>query len=527
METFFLRSNVQIEPLINYWHAHSLLIAPQTAAMLVTNSHLPIMQSYAQMPMAHVAALKNPDMVGGPFIDYGGQRVEEIRELKTETEEKVCGMVSFAKAIHVLFGLLRKQNGGPLHLLYNEVPDAVKGYVELVYDLEHNPTFRFIEALLYKSEYYKPQVQSIALSVVNDDNRQFIFSTPRLRQKNTLHLPISFSDQRIDKLVELKYKRSSFAEVVDVIQAEESSYELLKSLLTTEPPRMTNARPVDDQIRVKYFGHACVLIESQAVTILTDPLISYKYESDLPRFTYEDLPSIIDFVVITHNHHDHIVIETLLQLRSRIKTIIVPRNNAGSLQDPSMRLVLQNIGFKNVIELDDMESLATANGSITAIPFFGEHCDLNIRSKATYCIQMCSESFLICADSNSMSPQVYENVHRVTGNIATIFLGLECTGAPMSWAYGSLFPRPIDRKLDQIRRSNGSNAKMAIELVKIFKPQRVFLYAMGLEPWLNYFMALQHGHREGSAEEIDKVILSCNQQSVYAETLFASKEFTL
>lgn len=37
-----------------------------------------------------------------------------------------------------------------------------------------------------------------------------------------------------------------------------------------------------------------------------------------------DLPERIDYVVLTHNHADHVLIETLLALRFRVDTIVMP-----------------------------------------------------------------------------------------------------------------------------------------------------------------------------------------------------------
>ena len=61
------------------------------------------------------------------------------------------------------------------------------------------------------------------------------------------------------------------------------------------------------------------------------------------------LPDKIDYVLITHNHQDHILFETLLPLRHKIKNLIVPRTNSGRLEDPDLKLMFNNIGFKNVI----------------------------------------------------------------------------------------------------------------------------------------------------------------------------------
>ena len=75
-------------------------------------------------------------------------------------------MLQFAQAVRELDGLLEKEASGfSLESLYPKVPEILKGYVELVYDLNNQPSFRFIEAFLYQSPYYDPSSQSISLSL--------------------------------------------------------------------------------------------------------------------------------------------------------------------------------------------------------------------------------------------------------------------------------------------------------------------------------------------------------------------------
>ena len=77
---FYLRQNIQLEPLVDHWYAWPYLIPPATAARNITERHLKIMDSYIANPQMHANAVKNPKMMGGPFIDYGGKRVDEIRQ---------------------------------------------------------------------------------------------------------------------------------------------------------------------------------------------------------------------------------------------------------------------------------------------------------------------------------------------------------------------------------------------------------------------------------------------------------------
>src|SRR5262249_20956820 len=158
------------------------------------------------------------------------------------------------------------------------------------------------------------------------------------------------------------------------------------------------------------------------LSILFDPVFSYSYETDLPRYTYRDLPDHIDYVVVTHNHQDHILLETLLRIRHKVGTIVVPRSGNGALQDPSIRLALTNIGFTQVVELSELESIQTPVGEILGLPFLGEHADLNVPSKLGYLVRIGRHKLMILADSCNIEPRLYEHVRALTGPADAIFL---------------------------------------------------------------------------------------------------------
>src|SRR5436190_21208149 len=125
--------------------------------MNIVDRHLKIMDSYVKAPQVHAAAAKNPAMLGGPFIDYQGKRVEEIKALIQETKKNRAQMIAIAEAFKQLDQMLRDEaKGYSLEPLYQKIPEILRGYVELVYDLNNNPSFRLIEPLLYRSQYYDP-----------------------------------------------------------------------------------------------------------------------------------------------------------------------------------------------------------------------------------------------------------------------------------------------------------------------------------------------------------------------------------
>jgi L-ascorbate metabolism protein UlaG (beta-lactamase superfamily) len=219
--------------------------------------------------------------------------------------------------------------------------------------------------------------------------------------------------------------------------------------------------------------------------------------------------------------------ETLLQLRHKIRNVIVPRSGSGSLVDPSMKLILQKIGFKSVREIDEMETIEVAGGGITGLPFLGEHADLNIRTKTAYFINLQGRSILCAADSNNIEPAMYDHIHEFTRDVDILFLGMECDGAPLSWVYGSLLAKPLTRKVDQSRRLDGSDYEKAISIVDRLNPKQVYVYAMGQEPWLTFVTSIHYTDESRPIIESNKLVAECLNRGLVSERLLGRKEIPL
>ncbi|MCH2195458.1 MBL fold metallo-hydrolase [Kordia sp.] len=525
-QNYYLKLNVALEALIDRWYAWSHLVSPATAAMNIKERHLKIMQSYIKSPKTHAAAVKRPEMLGGPFIDYNGGRVEEIKELYEDTLDKRQNMLELYDSIHELNSMLQKNAiGYSLDPLYREVPESLQGMVELYYDLNNRPNFRFFESLLYNSKFHDDSRQSVSLQLVDaDDARSFVLSTPRLDDENLNHLDLRFKDQLIDELFKMKRIPGSYVDMMKKLNIKPEQEELFKSFFTTEAPKKYE-KYTGEGVRTRYFGHACVLVETSETSILVDPVISYDgYETDVNRYTINDLPEEIDYVLITHNHQDHVLLETLMQLRHSIKNIVVPSSGKGDIQDPSLKLMFNSIGFDNVIELDDMETITLDRCTITGLPFIGEHSDIDIRSKLCYHVALHNEfKVLFAADSCNVEPKVYQRIHQMVGDIDILFLGMECDGAPLSWLYGPLMFEKLPREMDQSRRLAGCDYKQGEALVDIFSPKNVFVYAMGLEPWLVFISSLKYTDESKPIVESNKLVDQCRDRGIDAERLFGEK----
>src|SRR5262245_26420 len=80
-EKLYLRPDVMVEPLIARWYGWFHLIPPATAALNIVKSHFKIMDGYVKNPRVHQAATRNPALLGGPFMDYEGDRTAEVAAL--------------------------------------------------------------------------------------------------------------------------------------------------------------------------------------------------------------------------------------------------------------------------------------------------------------------------------------------------------------------------------------------------------------------------------------------------------------
>lgn len=521
----YLKDNVKMEPLIWKWYAWPHTIPPLSAACNLVERYMKIMESYVKFPKIHMQANQNPALMGGPFIDLEGGYVEEVKDLLQKTKENCNDLIQlhavfkdFEKTLH------REAVGNSLETFYARLPSELKGLVELVYDTGNHPSMRFIEELLYR-KHYKDNHQGISLSLINTDYRPFVLSTPRVNMEKEVYFNIPFSHEGIDQLFYSRHEPIDVQKFMTNFDVPQNKQSLFLSFFSEAPTQSIEDRNYfGEDVRVRFLGHACILLQTKELSILTDPIISYPVEGE-SRYTYKDLPDVIDYVLLTHNHQDHVLFETLLQLRYKINTLVVPKSRKGALEDPSLKLILQRIGFKNIIELEEFESIEVKGGKIIGFPFFGEHSDLNIQSKIAHCVILNDKKFLLAADSNNVDPFLYNHVFDYFGKIDVLFLGMECDGAPLSWLYAPYMPTPLNKVHDDERTLSGSNFEKAWSIVEKSGCKEAYVYAMGMEPWLHHIMALQYTPDSIQMTESDKFVAACKDKGITSERLFMKKEW--
>jgi L-ascorbate metabolism protein UlaG (beta-lactamase superfamily) len=352
-------------------------------------------------------------------------------------------------------------------------------------------------------------------------------STPRLPDDEAIDWQTPFDDERLDELFSLDEAPKPFEEIRSILglprELDDRLGKLLRESAGDRAPR--SVEPSDD-LRIRYFGHACLLVEHCGISILIDPLIAVRpRRRDLERFSYDDLPAHIDYVLVTHGHHDHFVIETLLRLRRRIGTLVVPKSSGFFYGDPSLKLMAEQLGFKNVREVDAFDTIEAPGGRIIAAPFLGEHNDLP-SAKSAYVIELAGKRIMFAADSNCLDATIYEHLVDWVGPIDTLFIGLECVGAPLTWVYGPLLPRKPEHRNSQSRRSNGCDAAGALDLARVVRCRRVFVYAVGREPWVRYLLALTPSDDDVYMKEIRKLMERLEEElGIEGRLLFGSSDF--
>lgn len=526
-EFYYLKDEVYFEPLFNQWYAWSYLIPPVTAARYMVGTHKRIMNSFIQNYKLHIMAVNQPGMEGSDFLDCSEEQLSDIKALVEQIDTEHKDYVELANAVKELDDMLRNHTSGEsVEGLYEKVPGPLKGYVELVMDMEHNPSYRIIESLVYRSELYKPELQSVSFGLLSKvDSRPFALSTPRLPDEDHLQLKLDYNSAKLKRILAARDNPISAEELDELFRDEAISGGLnYRDLFTTvKPSSVYPHKPVDEGVQLTYIGHAGLMVETKDTAILIDPIIASRaesYKDDIISFS--QLPSKIDYICITHNHQDHVCLESLLQLRHKTNKVLVPKNNGGSLPDPSLKLLLKQFEF-DVLEMDDLEEVLIPNGKIMSIPFLGEHGDLNIRSKTAWFFDICGKKIFAGADSSNLDPKMYEHIRKHIGKVDVMAIGMECVGAPYTWIYGALYTKMVTKKIKESRRLNGSDSAQAFRIAEIFEPNSVYLYALGLEPWYKYFMGIEYDENSMQIVETDKLIKACAELGLPAYRLYGKR----
>jgi L-ascorbate metabolism protein UlaG (beta-lactamase superfamily) len=145
---------------------------------------------------------------------------------------------------------------------------------------------------------------------------------------------------------------------------------------TTEPQEIlpsvqTNLQALNhEKPTVVWFGHSSYLIQSNGKTVLVDPVFSgnaspisffAKAFKGANNYGVEDLP-MIDVLVITHDHYDHLDYKTIMALKTKVKKIYTSLGVGAHLEH-------WGIPADKIIEFDWWENERISDSmELTAVP---------------------------------------------------------------------------------------------------------------------------------------------------------------
>lgn len=238
------------------------------------------------------------------------------------------------------------------------------------------------------------------------------------------------------------------------------------------PSVKTNLLNLDPEKDVLvWFGHSSYFMQIDGKKILVDPVFSGSASpfsfmirsfngSDI--YTPDDIPNI-DYLVITHDHWDHLDYQTVLKLKSRVAKVITGLGTGAHLEywgfDP-----------KKIIELDWYEQSVLDSGFVvTATParhFSGRNFKRNQSLWCSFVLQTPTKKIFIGGDSGYDTH--FAKIGATYGPFDLALL--ECGQYNKSWKYIHTLPE--------------QTVQAAIDLkAETMMPVHWGKFALALHPW--------------------------------------------
>jgi len=203
-----------------------------------------------------------------------------------------------------------------------------------------------------------------------------------------------------------------------------------------------------------WFGHSSYFIQANGKRFLIDPVLSGNaspIKSTTRSFTGSDVYTTdeipdIDYLIITHDHYDHLDYETLKKMRSRIKTVITGLGVGSHLEywgfDP-----------KIILERDWYDELSLAEGfKIWLTParhFSGRLFKRNQTLWSSFVLSTPSSKIFIGGDGGY--DKHFAEIGKRFGPFDLAIL--ECGQYDKSWKYIHMMPEEVHQAAKDLRAS--------------------------------------------------------------------------
>lgn len=301
------------------------------------------------------------------------------------------------------------------------------------------------------------------------------------------------------------YKNGSFQNLNDTpMMAPDASYWKLTKLyfkkqvdpvpLQAVPSVQTNLRQLSDEAQLVWFGHSSYLLKVQGLTFLLDPVFSgsaspfsflVKNFKGANVYGVDEMPDI-DYLVLSHDHYDHLDYKTVKALKSKVKKVICALGVGAHLK---------HWGYEasKITELDWWDEYQDENGvKLTATParhFSGRLFKRGQSFWNSYVLQLGASQIYIGGDSG------YDEHFKLIGERFGYFdvAILECGQYNKMWQYIHMMPEEV--------------AQAGIDLKAAFViPVHWGKFKLALHPWQEPITRLKAAAEQHSVRIEEPVI---------------------
>jgi L-ascorbate metabolism protein UlaG (beta-lactamase superfamily) len=184
-----------------------------------------------------------------------------------------------------------------------------------------------------------------------------------------------------------------------------------------------------DELRVSFVNHATVLLQTQGMNILTDPIWSKRCSPlsfigpkrvNAPGIAWNDLPKI-DLVLISHAHYDHLDLPTVKKLVARDNPLVVVPLGVDTIirkQNPNAKLQVLDWGQWAKVGAVTVHAEPTQHWSART-PW-----DANESLWASYVVDTGKDKYYFGGDTGYASGKIFKDIGKKYGSFRFAMIGI-------------------------------------------------------------------------------------------------------
>ena len=254
-----------------------------------------------------------------------------------------------------------------------------------------------------------------------------------------------------------------------------------------------------DKVQIRYLSHASILLETNSFKMITDPwffgsaFCNGWWLKNPPKFDLKSILNDLDLIYISHNHPDHLHIETLKKIDPNVK-IICP-----NFKSQSTERLLKRIGFKNIISVEFNKIFQVLDKNI----FFTLLKSGDFRDDSGIYISLNGKSILLNVDCNNLNSGI---LPRNIDLLLSSFAG-GAGGFPLC------FDDYTDNEKNRIiKRNQSAQLSMVMRLIKITNPKFFMPYAGYFSEYAKRDDYIFKNNKKNDISLLDKLLKTQNNK---------------